>query len=413
MDNLGISPPQAAVVALSRRLGADNFPFTSSGFQTAPFQEAFLTHARQLSVLGLILVELARSGRIEDLKTVSGVDGAGDLRLLRRQAAMWDLERDAVLGRLSQAGIPAVVLKGAALRLTAYRDAAERAFGDIDVLVPPASLQPALKVLIGVGYRPESEDRTRLYLEHHHHLILTKPEGFVVEIHWALMPPKSPFRLDPVAFLRYARSVTTPGGVRVSVPSPEHMVLHLSQQNQEDGFSQLRRLVDVDRVIAGAPDFDWGLLRTESIRMRVQALVAIALRLSELLLGTPVPEGFLNSLGLSAAARLHLALLDPLGLILERRGQRRAVQDLLLLWSLPDSATRLKILKEMGTGGPVLRLAPTWIRPRPRVIAAAMFKLAAYQAILYPARALGFSSRSRRARGFWSGLRAQDLWGGS
>lgn len=411
MDNLGISPPQAAAVALSRHRGADSFPFASSGFHTAPFQEALVAHAQQLSVLGLILVELARSGRIEELKSVSGVDGAGNLRLLRRQAAMWDLERDAVVGRLSQAGVPAVVLKGAALRLTAYHDAAERTFGDIDVLVPSMLLEQAVGALVEAGYERESEDRNRKYLEHHHHLILKKPEGFVVEVHWALMPAKSPFGLDPAAFLRDARTITTASGIPVSVPSQEHMVLHLSQQNLEDGFSQLRRLVDVDRVIASAADFDWAKLRSESMRMRVQAIVALTLRLCELLLGTPVPEGFLSSLGISAAARMHLALLDPLGLVLERRGQRRAVQDLLLLWCLPDRATRLRILKEMGTGGPVLLLAPEWIRPGPRVIAAAMVKLAAYQAILYPMRALGLSSRSRRARGFWSRLRARDLWG--
>lgn len=410
MDNLGIAPPQAAAVALSRRRGADSFPFASSGFHTAPFQDALVAHAQQLSVLGLILVELARSGRLEELQSVSGVDGAGNLRLIRRQAAMWDLERDAVLGRLSQAGIPAVVLKGAALRLTAYGDSAERGFGDIDVLVPPASLEKAVSALGEAGYQRESEDRTRKYLEHHHHLILRKREGFVVEVHWALMPAKSPFRLDPAAFLRDARTITTAGGLPVAVPNQEHMVLHLAQQNLEDGFSQLRRLVDVDRVIASAADFDWARLRSESTRMRVQAMVALTLRLCELLLGTPVPPGFVRSLGLSAAARMHLALLDPLGLVLERRGQRRAVQDLLLLWCLPDRATRLRILKEMGTGGPVLLLAPEWIRPGPRVIAAALLKLATYQAILYPMRALGLSSRSTRARGFWR-LQARDLWG--
>jgi hypothetical protein len=411
MDNLGISPPQAAAVALSRRRGADSFPFASSGFHTAPFQEALVTHAQRLSVLGPILVELARGGRIEELKSVSGFDGAGNLRQLRRQAAMWDLERDAVVGRLSQAGVPSVVLKGAALRLTAYHDAAERGFGDIDVLVPSTLLNQAVGALVEAGYELESEERNRKYLEHHHHLILRKREGFVVEVHWALMPAKSPFGLDPVAFLRDARTIPTTSGVAVSVPSQEHMVLHLSQQNLEDGFSQLRRLVDVDRVIASAPDFDWAKLRSESMRMRVQAMVALTLRLCELLLGTPVPAGFLASLGISATARMHLALLDPLGLVLERRGQRRAVQDLLLLWCLPDRATRLRILKEMGTGGPVVTLAPEWIRPGPRVIAAALLKLAGYQAILYPMRALGLSSRSRRARGFWSRLQARDLWG--
>jgi hypothetical protein len=296
-----------------------------------------------------------------------------------------------------------VLLKGAALRLTAYRDSAERLFADIDVLVPRDSLQIAVAALVEADYEPESEDRNKLYLEHHHHLILRKAQGFVVEVHWALEPATSPFRLDAAAFLRDAREVTTPGGTPARVPGPEHMVLHLSHQNLEDGFSQLRRLVDVDRVIANAPDFDWPRLAAEATRMRVQGLVALTLRLAEVLLGTSVPAGFIKGLGLSRAMRAHLALLDPVGLVLEQRGQRRAVREAVLLWCLPDLRTRLRILKEMGTGErdrPWLTLAPAWLRGDLATRLAALVKLTAYQASLYPAGLLGGRS-GRRARSFW------------
>ncbi len=401
---LELSAPLAAVVALSRRRGADCFPFESSEFFTAPFQSEFRLRAEQLSVLGLILVELDRGGRIEELKSVSGFDGAGELRLRRRHAAMWDLERDFVLRRLAEGGIPAVLLKGAALRLTAYRDSAERAFGDIDVLVPKESLAAAVTGLTEAGYQPESEKRQKLYLEHHHHLILTKPQGFVVELHWALAPVTSPFALDHAAFLRDAQWVTTPGGIPARVPSPEHMVLHLAQQNLEDGFSQLRRLVDVDRVVSSAAAFDWGRLASESKRMRVQGVVALTLQLAKVLFGATVPPEFIEGLGLSATARTHLALLDPVRLVLDRRGQRRAVQELVLLWCLPDLSTRVRILKQMGTGEwgrPWLMLAPEGLRSGPGTRVAALMKLAAYQAFLYPAGLLGLRIGAGRRGRFW------------
>lgn len=398
----GLSPPVAAVVALSRRLGADSFPFESSGFGTAPFQEEFLARAIPLSVLGLILVELARAGRLDQLKSVSGFDGAGNLKLLRRQAAMWDLERDQVLARLAQAGVPALLLKGAALRFTAYRDTAERSFGDIDILVPKESLAASVAALAEGGYSADSEERVNLYLEHHHHLILKKSQGFVVEVHWALEPATSPFGLDPAAFLRDARTATTPGGTSVPVPSPEHMVLHLAHQNLEDGFSSLRRLVDVDRVLFTATDFDWARLASEARRMRVQAILALTLRLSEVMLGTTVPAGFIRGLGLSGAARTHLALLDPVGLVMEQRGTRRAVRQLLRLWCLPSLGTRLRTLKLMGTGErDQLWIALTPVRGGIDTRIASLVKLAAYQVVLYPVGLFGLRAGARSRRRFW------------
>ncbi len=401
------SPPLAAVVALSRRLGADRFPFEASGFRGPDFQAAFLARAEQLSVLGLILVELARSGHLEELKSVPGFNGTDHLRLLRRQAAMWDLERDSVLWRLSEAGIPALLLKGAALRFTAYRDSAERGFGDIDVLVPKESLRAAVAALAKGGYEPESAQRIDLYLEHHHHLILMKPLGFVVEVHWALDAESSPFRLDPAAFMRDARTITTLQGASVSVPGPEHMVLHLAHQNLENGFSHLRRLADVDRVISSTADFDWNRLASESQLMRVPALVALTLRLAELLLGTTVPAGFIEGLGLSGLVRTHLALLDPVGLVLEQRGQRRAVRELLMLWSLPDRRARFRTLKEMGTGERTRwwrALGPGLFRGGGDGVGtrlAALTKLVAYQASLYPIWLAGLRPGAGRPERFW------------
>ena len=226
----------------------------------------------------------------------------------------------------------------------------------------------------------------------------------MVEVHWALEPATSPFGLDPAAFLRDKRLVTTPGGSSAAVPCPEHMVLHLAHQNLEDGFSQLRRLVDVDRVVASAPDFDWSRLAAESQRMRVQGVVALTLRLAEVLLGTAIPAGFIERLGLSRAARAHLAMLDPVRLVLEQRGQRRAVRELLLLWCLPDSKTRLRILKDMGTGArdrPWLTLAPGWFRGDTFTRLAALMKLIAYQATLYPTALIGIRPATRRRDGFW------------
>jgi hypothetical protein len=375
------------MVTLVGRSGADRFPFEAPGFATAPFQRELVATAERHALLGLVLVELERSGHIETLQSVSGIDGAGHLRRLRRQAAMWDLERDAVLRRLSRAAIPALLLKGAALRLTAYRDSAERGFADIDLLVRPESLQDAVAALARDGYQLDSEAQVKVYLEHHHHLILTKPGGFLVEVHWALEPERSAIGLDPSAFWRDARAVPAPGVVSALVPGLEHMVLHLAQQSVEDGLSQFRRVVDVDRVIATATHFDWEHLAVEARRMRMQAGLAVTIRLAEQLLGAAVPEGFVAGLGLPAAVRRHLDLLDPVALVL-LGDEPDAARELFHLWCMPDLSARLRTLKDMVSGERdrlMNVLLPRELRKSATRRMAALAKLAAYQAYLYPA----------------------------
>lgn len=392
--------PMQAVVALSRRRGADNFAFDQSGFHDAAFQKSLVAIAERLCVLGLVLVELSRTGRLAELQSASGLDAVRHLRLARRQAMIWDLERDAVYRQLSRAGVPTVLLKGAALRLTAYHDPAEREFVDIDVLVPKAAIAAAVAALEERGYTLAPPDQLELYLEHHHHLLLKHSRGFVVEVHWALEHDASPFKLDAEAVRRSARTVTTPDGTMVAVPSSEHMVLHLSHQNLENGFSHLRRFVDVDRVVTSAADFDWDVLRLESQRMQVQNVVALSLRLAEVLLGTAVPPGFIESLRVSPSVRIHLGLFDPMALVLEQRGHRHSVAELLKLWCLPDWSSRFRKLSQMATGpepGWAMIVPEARIGRRARLTALA--KVIAYQASLYPAGLLGRRAGVRRL--FW------------
>jgi hypothetical protein len=345
-------------------------------------------------------VELARVGRLDEVEGVSGLDAAGHLRSVRRQAMAWDLTRDTILTRLSSAGVPTVLLKGAALRLTAYRDPAEREFVDIDVLVPKDALKTAMSTLEAGGYAIDSPERSDLYIAHHHHLLLRHPNGTVVELHWALEPEASPFALDAAAFVADARTFATPGGISVAVPRPEHMVLHLSHQNLENGFIHLRRLVDVDRVVANSADFDWEFLQREAQRMKVHHIVALTLRLAELLLGTAPPRELIESLHLEPAARRNLARLDPVALVLEQRGLRQAVEDLLLLWCLPTRRDRRRWLTNRATGAEtgwnVLASTPlAGFRAR----AAALAKVAAYQAWIVTSAAVG--KRTGAKRGFW------------
>ncbi len=324
------SPAVAALLEFSR---SDPGPSTLRDLSPAESAELFRLAAHH-GQLGALLLRLERDRCLAP-------ENARALLLLRRQAALWDLERNAVMGRLVQSGIPAVLLKGAALRLTAYHDPVERSFGDIDILVPREYLTASVQALEEIGYRGQAEDLAQLYVRLHHHLILSRPPGFKVEVHWALQPVRYPLVLDHTDFLNEAVEVTMPDGKRIRVPRDEHMVLHSAVQCVEDGFSRLRRLVDIDRIISSSPGFDWDLLAREVRRLRLESVTVLSLRLTEILVGVTLPPGFLASLHPPWSSRLHLSLLDPVELILNAMEPRTAVRRLMLLWSIADPRARL------------------------------------------------------------------------
>jgi hypothetical protein len=184
------------------------------------------------------------------------------------------------------------------------------------------------------------------YRHHHFHFPLAHPNGFVVEIHWALSRPAVGFHLDERAFLGRALERTRPEGVTLRVPSAEDMILHLATQNKEDAFGRFRRLVDLDRVVACTPGLDWAYLREAALRGGAQALLALSLRLVQLLLGTRLPTGFVESLALSRLCRLcrlNLTMLRPVRWVISEPARRHAVAaEVLLYWTTVGWRNRLR-----------------------------------------------------------------------
>ena len=127
------------------------------------------------------------------------------------------------------------------------------------------------------------------------------------------------------------------------VPSAEDMILHMASQNAEDAFGRLGRIVDVDRLIASTPHLDWDYLRQAARRGEVQIFTAVTLRLAQLLLGTPVPRGFVESLRLSRLTRLNLALFRAVPWMITLPDDRRtSAGTLMLLWTTVGWRKRLR-----------------------------------------------------------------------
>jgi hypothetical protein len=89
------------------------------------------------------------------------------------------------LAALKDAGLAAAPLKGPLLAARLYPPPLVRRSTDIDLLVTPHDLPPALAVLAKLDYRPTDAHLTAHHIKHHHHVILHRPASPPLELHWA------------------------------------------------------------------------------------------------------------------------------------------------------------------------------------------------------------------------------------
>lgn len=90
-----------------------------------------------------------------------------------------------IIGALDHAGIPSIVLKGAALSLHYYRERGCRAMDDADLLVRPEKIRRAVEVLEGLGFEATVELPRAFDFEHA--VPLKNSRGFSVDLHQYIM----------------------------------------------------------------------------------------------------------------------------------------------------------------------------------------------------------------------------------
>jgi len=181
---------------------------------------------------------------------------------------------------LSQAGVEALPLKGAALARSLYGDPGMRLAKDIDILVEAEQLERAADVLARRGYRRVDAvqgDLPRLHLSLEHERSELPP----VEIHWRIHWYETQFSRR---MLR--RSAAVPEGLRAQ---PSEELASLLIYFARDGLTGLRLATDVAAwwdlhgAAEGAPPLDPVARETPELR---PALSAAALTLDRLV-GVP------------------------------------------------------------------------------------------------------------------------------
>ncbi|MCC6318855.1 MAG: nucleotidyltransferase family protein [Gemmatimonadaceae bacterium] len=242
--------------------------------------------------------------RLKRLGVDASQDGADQIERLSRVSGFTALMLEDRLRRLiaglESEGIPAILLKGAGLALSAYPRFADRPMGDLDVLIAPEHSKRAWELALSQGWVWDEHEYPSSHYQAHHHLpplFDAARTGVRLELHTALSLSSHPFSLS----FEQARAVSRPISERselTRVLDPEHQLLHLAVHfawGHLASFGIWRLARDVAALAERG--IDWQRVLELSRGYKAEFAMYWSLRLADLLCGVSVaPVGVLASL---------------------------------------------------------------------------------------------------------------------
>jgi len=210
-----------------------------------------------------------------------------------------DLAR--ALRALSEAGVPVIVLKGAALAETIYPSIAHRPMGDVDLLVRPEDRDQARAALEDAGYRflPEPQQRFSPFdTEFTGEMAFRRNEGPLIELHWQLTPAEWLRRLialDTEALWRDAQPLEI-GGVQALHLSPPDTLFHLCLHLTAHSYVHPAGYRDIVQLLNHHQPFPWSAFVARVSRFRLRTVCYFALEAATSVLGASVPQDVLDAL---------------------------------------------------------------------------------------------------------------------
>ena len=205
-----------------------------------------------------------------------------------RRAALWEAE----MARRALAAVdcPVVLLKGTAFVAAGLSAGQGRSIGDLDILVPRASLDAVESALLAAGWewvKPDPYDDA-YYRRWMHELppLIHRERDRMIDVHHTILPLTA--RITPDADALIAGSVLLEKGLRTL--SPNGMLIHAAAHLFADGdlAGGLRNLWDIRCLL---DEFGTDGLLEEARRHGLNREIARSLRLVATLFGDDVARG--------------------------------------------------------------------------------------------------------------------------
>ena len=202
-----------------------------------------------------------------------------------------------IVGHLTAAGQPFLMLKGATIASWLYPDPSQRTYVDLDILVPPAD-EPAVVALLGeIGFRPLLTAGTRSVLSPEEQPLRDKL-GVDVDLHTALKGVR--LARDQAWEILSASTVTWDwAGTPVPALAPPARAVHLALHVAQNGLADGKAAEDLRLGIARLEPSIW--TAAKELAVRLEAVDAFTAGL------TALPEGaeLADRLGLDPLASVE------------------------------------------------------------------------------------------------------------
>ena len=206
-------------------------------------------------------------------------------------------ELSRVLKAFKDAGINAIVLKGAFLAEVIYQNISLRPMNDVDLLIKTGDLQKVKKELVQLMYHsPDYPDPTKWHAIHY----TNQDKNIRIDIHWNIQRLSSPFQIDINKFWENAQTFKI-AGVETLIFAPEdilqHLCLHLDKHLVKIGAICLKWYCDIAEVIRHYGEkINWKYLVQSSKNYRIEKPVYQHLYLTNKYFGAFVPTDALRAL---------------------------------------------------------------------------------------------------------------------
>ena len=250
---------------------------------------------------------------------------------------------------LTELAIPHAVVKGPMLAEPLGQP--DRANGDLDLLVPPSAVEPALQALRAAGawhlddYRWPRADGVG-------ELPLGWPPGVVLDLHWSLVhhaDVRARFHLPPEQLIDRGRDVRV---LEQPIPTLDELdtLVHVATHAAISGGHRLVWLADLDAAIRrldGVQHGGWDGLVQRARRAGTDLVLALMLDRTRRALGTPLSAELLASL--SARGRLWRGLAGSFDALrpVSRSYHRSFRGQLLVRATGPTTGVSLRVLRQL------------------------------------------------------------------
>jgi hypothetical protein len=224
------------------------------------------------------------------LKQASVANSQAVLHLVGKQLRVYKL--------FKENNIPVALFKGPLLAQMAYGELSLRQAGDIDLLIHRHVFARARTLLESLGYQMHpklTSAQLDSHLAFHCELPFVRDDWFtVVDLHWQLAPRSFVFRLKAEDVMSRLQPACL-AGTEVETFSNEDLVLYQSMHGAKHLWRRLEWITALAESLRTTPAISWDTIVDRATEACATRMLALGLRLVELLSSVRVPSNVLTA----------------------------------------------------------------------------------------------------------------------